>query len=266
MSRQAKSHEDMTALSSTGITRTIAGMTVRQVLGLRRFILLGLLALAPAVVLFFAAARTNDAGRTEAFVGIVSGMYFSLVVPITALVLASSSLGEERREETLSFLVLRPVSRSRIAVAKVLGAFAAASAVVGLGAVAVNVVMALRGGGFEWLLPVLVGGLVGTAAYVGLFVPLGYAFEKATLIGLAYVFIWETAVVGTLPGLSATSPWRIGLSAFAGLAPVEFEAVVGDFSPSNVAAGAGGATLKALAIVAIGTAVTTWLLARRDNV
>ncbi len=52
----------MTAGSQTGITRTIAIMTVRQVLGLRRFIMLGLLALAPAVVLFFAAARTNDAG------------------------------------------------------------------------------------------------------------------------------------------------------------------------------------------------------------
>ncbi len=116
----------MTAGSQTGITRAIATMTVRQVLGVRRFIMLGLLALAPAVVLFFAAARTNDAGRTDAFVGIVSGMYFALVVPITALVLASSSLGEERREETLSFLVLRPVSRSRIAVAKMLGAFAAA--------------------------------------------------------------------------------------------------------------------------------------------
>ena len=256
----------MTGISSTGITRTIAGMTVRQVLGVRRFIMLGLLAIAPAVVLFFAAANANDAGRTEAFVGIVSGMYFSLVVPITALVLASSSLGEERREATLSFLVLRPVSRARIAVAKMVGAFAAAAAVVALGAVAVNLVMALRGGGFEWLLPVLVGGLVGTAAYVGLFVPLGYAFEKATMIGLAYVFIWETAVVGTLPGLSATSPWRIGLSAFAGLAPEEHRAVVADFSLGNVAPGAGGAILKALLIVALGTAVTTWLLARRDNV
>ncbi len=250
----------------TAIPRTIAVMTVRQVLGLRRFIMLGLLALAPAVVFFFASSRSNPADRTEAFVGLVSGMYFALVVPITALVLASSSLGEERREKTLSFIVLRPVARWQIAAAKTAGAIGAAAAVVGLGAVAVNLVMAARGGGWEWLAPTLVGGLVGVAAYCGLFVPLGYAAERATLIGLAYVFIWETAVVGALPGLSATSPWRIGLSAFAGLAPETAAAVVEDFSLGNVAAGAGGAAVKALVIVVLGTAVTTWLLARRDHV
>lgn len=248
------------------IPRAVAAMTVRQLLGVRRFVLLGLLALAPAVVLFFATARSTEEDLAGALVGIVSGMYFALVVPITALVLASSSLGEERRDRTLSFLVLRPVPRSQIGVAKVVGAMVAAGAVVGLGAVAVGLVMALRGDGLVWLLPVLVGGLVGVAAYAGLFVPLGYAVERATLIGLAYVFIWETAVVGALPGLAATSPWRIGLSAFAGLAPAEARAHIDEFSLGDITPGAGGAALKALAIVALGTAVTGWLLARRDNV
>ncbi|MBA2338323.1 MAG: hypothetical protein H0V96_11305, partial [Acidimicrobiia bacterium] len=141
-----------------------------------------------------------------------------------------------------------------------------AGAVAAVGAVAVATVMALRGGGWGWLLPVLVGGLVGVLSYCGMFVPLGFLTERSTLIGLAYVFIWETAVVGTLPGLSATSPWRIALSAFAGLAPDEARAVIGDFTPTNVAPGAGGAAAKALVILALGTAATAWLLAKRDNV
>jgi len=248
------------------IARTITAMTVRQVLGLRRFIWLGLLALAPAVVLIFATARTTEGGRAEASVGVVSGMYFTLVVPIFSLVLASSSLGDERRERTLSFIVLRPISRGRIAAAKMAGAITAGTAVAALGAFAVGLVMAIRGGGWGWTLPVLVGGLVGVVSYCGLFLPLGYVSERATLIGLAYVFIWETAVVGTLPGLSATSPWRIGLSAFAGLAPDEARVVIADFTLSNVTPGAGGAVVKALVLVVLGTAATAWLLARRDNV
>jgi ABC-type transport system involved in multi-copper enzyme maturation permease subunit len=173
-------------------------------------------------------------------------------------------LGSAPRDQTLSFIVLRPVSRTAIAFAKILGGVGSACFVSGLGAVALGVAMGLRGGGWDYVLPLVVGTVIATAAYGGIFTPLGYLTERATLLGLAFVFIWESAVAGTIPGLAATSPWRIGFSAVVGMSPGELLAIIPDFALGSVAPGAGGAALKALIIVGLGTWFTGWILRTRD--
>lgn len=242
----------------------IAGMTRRQVLGVRRLVGLGVLAVVPAVVMYLTTARSTGSARLDTFAGITGGLFLSVVVPVIALILSTSALGDERRDQTLSFIVLRPVSRTAIAFAKILGGVGSACLVSGIGAVALGVAMGLRGGGWGYLVPTVVGTIIATAAYGGVFTPLGYLTERATLLGLAFVFIWEGAVAGTIPGLAAMSPWRIGLSALVGLGPGELLAVIPDFALGSVAPGAGGAALKAVVIVALGTWFTGWLLRTRD--
>ncbi len=243
---------------------TISGMTVRQVLGLRRFIGLGALTAAPAGIFLLASGQASVDSLVEIFTGLSIGVFYSVAVPVVALIMAASALGDERRDATLSFIVLRPIPRSAIAGAKLAGALATAYGLAGLGAFALGVLMAVRSSDWGYVLPMLVGTLIATATYVALFLPLGYVTERATLIGLAFVFIWETAIAGTIPGLATTSPWRIGFSAFLDLAPDAVGREVPDFALGSLEPGVGGSLLKMALLLGISTLVTGWILRRRD--
>lgn len=243
---------------------TISRMTVRQTLGLRRFIGLGALTAAPAGIFILASGRASVDSLVEIFTGLAIGVFYSVAVPVVALIMASSALGDERRDATLSFIVLRPIPRTAIAGAKLAGGLATAYGLAGLGALALGVLMGARSGDWGYVLPMLAGTMVATATYVALFLPLGYITERATLIGLAFVFIWETAIAGTIPGLATTSPWRIGFSAFLDLAPSAVAREVPDFALGSLEPGVGGSLLKMALLLAVSTLVTGWILRRRD--
>ncbi len=244
----------------------VARMTTVQVLGLRRFLGLAALAVLPGLIVYLSTSRSAAASRLETFTGVTVGFFFSVVVPIVALILSTSALGDERRDQTLSFIVLRPIPRAWIAAAKILAAIAAACAVSGIGAVALGTAMGLRHGDWGYILPLVVGAWIATAVYASLFTPLGYLTERATLTGLAFVFIWESAVAGAIGALASLSPWRIGFSAFVALSPSQVLPFVPDFALGNVEPGAGGALVKAAVVFAIGTWFTTWILNSRDLV
>ena len=94
----------------------------------------------------------------------------SLLVPICALVFASSSLGDPVDDGTLVYLWLRPVPRSRIAVAA-----ATAPLTVPWPLVVVPLVLAAAatGGGAALVGGTAVACVVGTIGYMGLFAALG---------------------------------------------------------------------------------------------
>lgn len=242
----------------------IARMTVRQVLALRRLLGLGALAALPAVIVYFSTGRMTEASRLDTFLDLTIGLLFGVVVPVVTLILAASAMGDERRDQTLSFIVLRPVRRGWIAAAKIGGAIAASCVVTGLGAVALAAAMGLRSDDWSFVVPLVAGAWIATATYGALFTPLGYLTERATLAGLAFVFIWESAVSGNVAALATLSPWRVGFSAFVALAPDNVGPLVDDFALGNVVPGAGGALAKAVVVFLLGTALTTWILRTRD--
>ena len=53
-------------------------------------------------------------------------------------------------------------------------------------------------------LPAYVAGAIG---YSAIFIPVGYLFSRAILVGLAYVFIWEGILTTLISGIAA-SPWN----------------------------------------------------------
>src|SRR5687768_11129080 len=96
----------------------IVGVTIRQLTDRSRLLGFGLLNLVPSVLLA-AVARSANRGALDLELGVLLvAPFFALVIPITTLILASSALGDERRDKTLAFLVLRPISRLEIAAAK----------------------------------------------------------------------------------------------------------------------------------------------------
>jgi len=246
---------------------TITRMTARQVLGLRRFIGLGLLAIAPAGIFFLSSSRSTTTSATEVLAGITVGTFTNLVVPVITLIMASSVLGAERRDQTLSFLVLRPISRYSIATAKLAAAFVTAFTLTGLGALALGIMAMIRIDDAGYIVPLLAGTAIATLAYASLFMPLGYFTDRATLIGLAYVFVWENGIAGALKGLAGLSPWRLGFAALVALAPSDFEFAIAEmrgFALGSLQPGAGGSIVKVLVLSGISIAVTGWILRRRD--
>ena len=244
----------------------IARVTTRQLLSSKRYLWFGLLALAPTGLFLLVSPTVSDSELFDLFVGLGIVFYLSVVVPIIVLTFGASSLGQERRDNTLSFLVLRPISRWGIAAAKLLGAIAAGFLLTGAGALALGVVYGIQSGDYAWIGPLLGGTAVATVAYVAVFVPLGFITQRATLIGLAFVFIWENGVVFAATGLITTSPWRIGFATLAALAPDDLdsellEATVGTLTPSL-----SSSLIRAGAFLVAGWLITTLLLRRRDLV
>jgi ABC-2 type transport system permease protein len=247
----------------------IVRVTIRQTLRPRRALGLALLSGSTALMYLLSTlgsrgVSTNSRLAFDNFVGFTIGTFLNIVVPVVTLIIATAVLGEERRDNTMSFLVLRPVSRFTIATAKVTAAFVESFALTGFGAAALGLVVAIRIDSFEFFLPLVIGTAVATAAYAAVFVPLGYLLKRATLIGLTYVFIWENGIGGAVPAVAGLSPWRIGLSAMSALAPERFLNELPTFATGTITPGAGGATAKAIVlIIASGAAVAT-ILRRRD--
>jgi ABC-2 type transport system permease protein len=252
----------------------IVKVTFGQTLRLRRAI--GLLLLSGSVagmyLLFMIGTRSSSeslvAQRDTAFetsIGMTVGVFMNIVVPVVTLIIASSVMGDERRDNTMSFLVLRPISRFTIGAAKVVAAFLESFALTGTGAAAFGILVAIKIETFDYFVPLVVGTAIGTAAYAAIFVPLGYLLKRATLIGLTYVLIWENGIAAAVPAVASLSPWRIGVSAMAGLAPSDFfELVPADFALGSLSPGAGGAFVKAAALMVLSAGFMSMILRRRD--
>ncbi len=240
----------------------IAAVTVRQLVGGKRAALLAILSLLPAVVMFFGSRRRTDAGAYEFYHDAPFAVMVLLVLPIISLALGAGALGDERRQSTLSFITLRPLPRWSIAAAKIAGAWVASFAVAGIGAVVMAVVGGLRTGQWDLVGPMAVLAAVNTLGYTAAFVLLGYITERAVLVGIGFLIIWETIIASAISGLTSASIFRLGLSAYVGLVPDSLRFL--DEPLGAVAPGAGGAVAKVAGLALVGLAATAFLLRRRD--
>ena len=244
----------------------IVRVTLWQITGRKKIFGFGLLSLVPAALLFFAARARLVEGLDTDLGGLGVSPFFSMVLPLTALILAGSALGDERRDMTLSFLVLRPMSRLRIVIAKTLAAFMASLAFALTGTVALTVVYAAAGGRINVMPAIFLGATVVCVAYSALFVLLGNLTSRPTVVGALYIVFIENLLVNELPRIAPMSPWRTGLAVTLDWMPRDFPArallgAIGDLPPS-----AANAFLTTAGIVVVSIALGTILLSRADSV
>lgn len=233
-----------------------------QALPKRRTLLLALLELAPAVIYLMSTANRTETFALEGAVQIGGSIFFSLVLPVVAIVVAASALGSERRDQTLSFIALRPIPRAAIATAKIIAAISSAFVVNAIGAVALAAAHGARFGDFQLLPGLVVGALIATAAYVAIFVPVGFLTDRAVIIGMAYLLVFENGVAFALPALASLSPWRLGVATFGALTPEAArytEDLVGGLELS-----VSQSSLTSLVFVMAGIGATSILLRVRD--
>jgi ABC-2 type transport system permease protein len=98
------------------ILAAIVEVTLRGLLGRRRTILLVLLAGLPVLIalLIRASGGRPDADR------VLDTLVVRLVMPLTALILGTSAIGSEIDDGTAVYLMVKPIARWRIALAKIL--------------------------------------------------------------------------------------------------------------------------------------------------
>jgi ABC-2 type transport system permease protein len=180
------------------IFSTLAGVTLRALLGRRRTLLMLLLAGMP--VLLGLLIRANDA-EVDNVGPTIDGFVVRVVLPLIALVFGTAALGSELDDGTGIHILTKPIGRWTIVAAKTAVAGTLTAVLVVPSTVLAGVLM---GGAGSTNLAVTfafaLANLVGSYLYAAIFLTLSVATSRGLIIGLAYSLIWEGVVAGLLPG------------------------------------------------------------------
>ena len=225
-------------------------VSIGHLLAGRRVVVLGVFAAVTALTVWLIAADSPDAAAVDVR-GAVLSLLLPLLVPLVSLTFSTAALGDEIADGTAPNVVLKPIARGRIVIAKVASATGAALALLTPAVVAGHALAAGGPGSVRLLAATVVGVGAGTVAYCAVGVLLSLLTSRALVVGLAYMLLWEGTLVGLAPGLAAVS--------IRGLAESLFEAVLSE--PGRVGAEVGPlqAALTALAV----TVAAVWIAARR---
>ena len=233
---------------------------VRQLARGKRFWGMAALSSVAGFIAWISSIDETDQDIAEIF-HIVTATVAGATISIAFLVMGAATLRDERDAGTLPFIFMKPIARWRWATSAWAAAAIVSFAVGVVGWLVGFLAMGLTTGSWTLAIPAL--GLYAAAAvgYTAVFVPLGYLFTRAILVGLAYVFVWEGIITTFVTGLSASSVWRTAMSVYADLTVLPRDALdaLGPVEP-----GVGGGVLKLVGTVVVGVGALTWALRRRD--
>lgn len=162
---------------------------LRTVLTLQRLIGFAALVGIGAVIAYF--LRPEEVGFFQVDTATPASLFIDnfglmLAVPVSALVFASAAFGDLVEDQTLVYLWLRPIARWRLAVA----AFAAAATVaapVGLAGTVIGAAIIDP----STVRSAAVGAVIGSLAYVAIFLVVGLVTNRALIWGIGYLLIYE---------------------------------------------------------------------------
>ena len=189
------------------IDRTIVKLTIRQLLGQKRTILMAFFALIPVAIacLVRIAASEGDDLQDIAANSVLGGLIVKLLLPLTALIFGTAALGAEFEDGTAVYLLSKPIPRATVVISKLLVCWLATVAVVLLATLAAGAIV-LAGEPQAGIIPGFTAGVIlGSLAYCAGFLWLSIATSRALIVGLLYVFIWEGAVANLFSGVHMLS-------------------------------------------------------------
>ena len=175
-----------------------------QLLAGRRLIVIGLLVALP-LVLPAVFANGADVGPATFTLDLFRQLVLPVLLPVVALTFATSTLGSELRDGTVTNLLLKPIPRPAVLGAKYLAAVVSSLVVLLPAETAGHLVAAGGLGSTNLLTGMLLATVVGTLAYCALGLLLSLLMARALLVGLAYALLWEGAVVSVAPSAASLS-------------------------------------------------------------
>ena len=211
---------------------TVAWITLRATLSRKRALLF---ALPAAILILFTLALKASRAPMRPWPSHVLGTFgFSVLIPLTALIIGTSVLGAEIDDGSIVHLLATPVRRSSVVVTKFLVAtglpmvFAAipeliAALIAGGGSAPAPAGAATAGAGgadFTGMVSVssgklaiglFVGALACSVIYNAVFVMVSVATTRAIAVGLLYVLVWEVLLSNFVSGAKLLSVSHYGL-------------------------------------------------------
>ncbi len=190
--------------------RVIAAITLRATMGRKRAFLFAMPAL--VLILVTLALRLAHPERASWPEDILGAFGFSVVLPLTALIIGTSVLGAEIDDGSIVHLLATPVRRPVVIAAKY-----AVATVLTMVFVAVPELLAglIAGGGATRLaVGLFAGALAGSVMYNAIFVMISALTTRAIAVGLLYALIWEGLLGNLVAGarLLSVGQYSLGIA------------------------------------------------------
>jgi ABC-2 type transport system permease protein len=200
--------------------RTVYLLTLRQLTGRWRLAIMTVLAALPVLVSLLIMSQSDTASVAEFEEAVLSAMLAGSIAPLVVLALSAAALGNEVDDRTLANLTLSPLSRWRIAVAKLLAALSIAAPFIAVSAGLTGWIAFL--GDPRTTVALVVSALVGVALYTSVFVWLGLAIGQAVGVGLLYIVLWEGLFSEFVGGARLLSIRHYAIAVMHGVDPRRF--------------------------------------------
>ncbi|HEX6059858.1 MAG TPA: ABC transporter permease [Gemmatimonadaceae bacterium] len=181
---------------------TVYRLTLRQMSGRWRLLIMTVLAVLPVVVTLL--VLRGDAPSVREFETVVLGaMLAGSIAPLVVLAIGAPAFANEIEDRTLANLVLTPLPRWRIAVPKLLATLTISLPFIVTSALVTSHLAFL--GDATATLAVTAAAALAVALYASAFVWLGLVTTQAIGVGLLYVVLWEGFFAGFVNGVRLLS-------------------------------------------------------------
>jgi ABC-type transport system involved in multi-copper enzyme maturation permease subunit len=225
--------------------------TVQSCLPLRRWA--AVLVPCAGAVMFGALTHAINNSADRAFANIAAEGLFSLIMPITALIIGDAVLGAEVRSGTFHFTFLSPTPIWQIVLARWMGGSGVALVTIAP-ACAVAAVVA---GSPSSAGPAFLAAAVGSIAYVALFIAISCITRRTAVWSLAIVFLIERLLGAALTGIAQLSPTWESRAIFVGYLDDPPNRLIREGIPQG-----GGAIVRLAIVSAVALALATWRMRR----
>jgi ABC-2 type transport system permease protein len=193
---------------------TVAAITFRATLGRRRALLF---AIPPVILIGLTAILRATNPPNNSWPDTILGIFgFSVLLPLTALIIGTSVLGAEIDDGSIVHLLATPVSRVSVILTKFTVASVLTMAFAALPELIAGLI-APTGGKFAVAL--FVGAVVGSVIYSAIFVMASVITSRAVAVGLLYVLIWEGLLSNIIGGVRILSAGHYALGIVNAISP-----------------------------------------------
>lgn len=230
----------------------IFALTLRQFIGGKGIRVVLLFTLLPALFALIYALETQGVTAREFVDDLFAEFIAPTILPIATLVLATNAIGNEIEDRTMAYLVLKPLSRTRIILEKYAAVVVATTLLLWEGILLTYLIAARgdAGGQLDQLLAMFAGGLFGVLGYGAFFLLISLVVPRALLSGILYSLLWETTFARFIPGVRLISVRHFVLSIYGRLLDTDAFLI-----PNAIQLGPAIITILALVVLALAAAV-----------
>jgi ABC-2 type transport system permease protein len=199
-------------------TAPVFWLTLRQFFEGRSIRVIALLAFVPVLLGGIEIVASGSDADLRGFLGpIFNELSIPTLLPLIALILASTALGNEITDRTLPYLALKPWGRMRLVIEKLVATIATGTLIGIAFTFLAWIALAVAGSSAdgELLAAMFLACVLAVAGYAAVFSLLSLLITRVLLAGLIYVLFWESLLARFIPGIRLLSVRHYAQSAYA---------------------------------------------------